>query len=729
LSTLPSGFARSDLAAPQANQISMKFKLSAAIQYSKGIKLLLIFIIIILVVTVYLSNQVIKTGNWISNAQQMQRYSKKVLSLALDNESRFRGYILTGQKNLLEPLESSQKEIYSGLSNLKKLTNNNPVQRARTDSLSFFVDTRISFSNHAIVNYDTNGVNSVNKIVETSEGKLYTDRIRLLVDEIQDRETGLLIQHRDANNKSVINLQRVLLLIIAGIVLLLVAFTRKVKADNVEKEKAAAALKKMNDELEQRVIERTQELNIKEKLFRALVENNEGIISLVDEKLNVLFRSASTALITGRQFGENEKIPLAEYLHPDDIKNVKALMADAMANPGRTIPVSIRLRHEDGHYIWLEGVIKNMLHDHAIEGIIANLRDISERKEAEIKIRSAVERYDILSQATSDTIWDWDIVNNTMLYNEGITKTFGYQASEVQNVVDWWNEKLYPDDFKKVTELVEDVFEKGLHKFQLTYRFRCADGSYKYVFDRAYVMFDENNNPCRMIGAMQDISSQVEEEMRVSKAIIDTQEKERQYIGAELHDNVNQVLASSLLVLGMIKNEKMSKKESLEFIETGKGYINNAIEELRKLSHELAPASFDNITLKDAFQSLLQDFNLNNRFKIKFNFDERCNMAGDDIQINLYRIMQEQMKNIVKYAEPKKIEIAVTRVNGSINLRIFDNGKGFDIKTVKNGIGLSNIKKRAESLSGKFMLNSKPGKGCEIIVEIPAEEISMSRTG
>ncbi len=706
----------------------MKFKLTAAKNYSKGIKLLLVFIFIILVITVYQSSQVIKTGRWITNAQEMLRYSKKVLFLALDNESRFRGYILTGQKTLLEPLERSQKEIYNGLSNLKKLTTNNPVQRARTDSLSFYVDQRITFSNLNITNYDTNGVDAVSKMVETSEGKLYTDRIRLLGDEIQDTENGLMILHRDANNKSVINLQRVLLLIIAGIVLLLVAFSRKVRADNVEKEKAAGALKKMNDELEQRVIERTQELNIKEKLFRALVENNEGIISLVDEKLNVLFRSASTAHITGRHLGENEKVPLAEYLHPDDIKHVKAMMAEAIANPGKTITVSLRLKHKDGHYIWLEGVVKNMLLDQAIKGIIANLRDISERKEAEIEIRSAVERYDILSQATSDTIWDWDIVNNTMLYNEGITKTFGYQASEVGNVVDWWNEKLYPDDFKKVTEMVEEVFEKGLQKFQLTYRFRCADGSYKYVFDRAYVMFDENNVPCRMIGAMQDISSRVEEEMRVSKAIIDTQEKERQYIGAELHDNVNQVLASSLLVLGMIKNEKMNKNDTLEFIETGKEYINSAIEELRKLSHELAPASFDNLTLKDAFGNLLQDFNLNNRFKIKFKFDELCNTVSDDIQINLYRIMQEQMKNIVKYAEAKKIEIAVTRVNGSINLRVFDNGKGFDVKTVKNGIGLSNIKKRAESLSGKFLLNSSPGKGCEIIVVIPVLEIPMSKT-
>lgn len=225
-----------------------------------------------------------------------------------------------------------------------------------------------------------------------------------------------------------------------------------------------------------------------------------------------------------------------------------------------------------------------------------------------------------------------------------------------------------------------------------------------------------------MIGAMQDISSQVEEDLRMAKAIIDTQEKERQYIGAELHDNVNQILASALLVMSMIKNEKMTRKETLEFIETGRGYVNDAIEELRKLSHELAPASFDNVSLKKAFSNLFDDFNLNNRYKIKFSFDDICNKASDDIQINLYRIVQEQMKNIVKYADAEKIDIAVTRVNGSINLRVSDNGKGFDTKAAKNGIGLSNIRKRAESLSGKFLLDSAPGKGCDLFVTIPVEK-------
>lgn len=574
----------------------MKFRFSAARNYSRGIQLLLISLIIFLGITIYETSRVIRTGIWITNTHDIMGFSTKTLQLALDNESRFRGYILTGQRSFLEQRKKQEDQIYKGLNSLKKLTRYHPAQKTFTDSLFTLIDARIVFSNKEILNYEVTGADAARKAVEISEGRLYTDRIRVLVDKMQNSGNIMLRRYRDANTDSIISLQRVLLIVIAGIVLLLILFTRKMRSDNIGKEKAAEVLQKMNDELERRVLERTQE------------------------------------------------------------------------------------------------------------------------------IRTAIERYEILSQATSDTIWDWDITSNRMLYNEGISKTFGYQASEVPNVVDWWNEQLHPDDLKRVTEMVEEVFEKGLQKFQLTYRFRCADGTYKYVFDRAYVLFDQNNNPCRMIGAMQDISSEVEENMRVSKAIIDTQEKERQYIGAELHDNVNQVLASALLVLSMIKNEKMNRKETLEFIETGRGYIMNAVEELRKLSHELAPASFDNVSLENAFKNLVQDFNPDNRFKVDFNFDDICNKASDEVQINLYRIVQEQMKNIIKYADARKIDIAVTRVNGSINLRVADNGKGFDVKALKNGIGLNNIRKRAESLSGKFMLNSAPGKGCEIFVTIPVEK-------
>ncbi len=346
--------------------------------------------------------------------------------------------------------------------------------------------------------------------------------------------------------------------------------------------------------------------------------------------------------------------------------------------------------------------------------------DISRRKEAEARMQEAFERYDILSRATSDTIWDWDIVNNKMLYNEGITKIFGYSFSSIENVVEWWKMKIHPDDLERISGSIDDVFKNRLEHIQLEYRFRCEDGSYKYVFDRGFIIFDENAKPIRMIGAMQDITHKNEEENRIAKAIIDAQEQERHFIGVELHDNVNQILVGALLSLGMVKEKQLFTEKESDYIEKTKGYIINAIDEIRKLSHQLVPVAFENISLKEIFENQLLKINVDNRFTINLLFDD-INKADipDDIQINLYRILQEQIKNIIKHAEATIIEIGVTILKDTVTMRIADNGRGFNTKTEKKGIGLGNIKKRAESLGGKFILNSDLGKGCEVMVVIP----------
>jgi signal transduction histidine kinase len=222
-----------------------------------------------------------------------------------------------------------------------------------------------------------------------------------------------------------------------------------------------------------------------------------------------------------------------------------------------------------------------------------------------------------------------------------------------------------------------------------------------------------------MIGAMQDVTYTQEEQKRIAKAIIDAQELERRYIGQELHDNVNQILAASRLTLSVAKNIGPTNDRVKALIETSTGYIYEAIEELRKLSHRLAPATFDDMSLKEKFEDLLLSINPDNRYQITLQFDEIKEEYSSDIWINLYRILQEQIKNIISYSEADSIEISVMSSGNVIVMRIFDNGKGFDTKTSKNGIGLSNIRNRIDSFCGKFILNSAPGKGCEMIVEIP----------
>ncbi len=125
------------------------------------------------------------------------------------------------------------------------------------------------------------------------------------------------------------------------------------------------------------------------------------------------------------------------------------------------------------------------------------------------------ERYDIVSKATSDTIWDWDLSTGGFVWNKGIYGVFGYKKNEVGDNFQWWFDKIHPEDSLKMSVKVYTNVEQKTEKWQDYYRFQCADGSYKYVYDRGFLVMDENRQPIRIIGAMQDITKLKEEEQRL----------------------------------------------------------------------------------------------------------------------------------------------------------------------------------------------------------------------
>jgi len=355
-----------------------------------------------------------------------------------------------------------------------------------------------------------------------------------------------------------------------------------------------------------------------------------------------------------------------------------------------------------------------------ITGAYISTKDITEKKQSEINLQKALNRYNILAKATSDTVWDWDMHTQMMRYNEGITTMFGYEKSVVENIPDWWKQNIHPDDLGTVSELLNEVFLTNKQNIQLDYRYRCADGGYKYIFDRAFVLYDDRGKPSRIIGAMQDVTYEKEEEIRISKAIVDAQESERQQLGMELHDNVNQILSVSLLYLGIARQHQKNETVFAETLDTCKKHISDAIDEIRKLSHQLTPASKDNLSFKDVFQSLIESLTSNCSIAVHLHFDDfEQERVGIEIQTALYRILQEQMNNIFKHAAADTVEIDVMVIENTISLRIADNGKGFDTKSVSKGIGLGNIKRRAEMNGGKFSCYSIPGHGCEVTVSIP----------
>jgi PAS domain S-box-containing protein len=122
-------------------------------------------------------------------------------------------------------------------------------------------------------------------------------------------------------------------------------------------------------------------------------------------------------------------------------------------------------------------------------------------------LKTSVDRYNTVSKATSDAIWDWDMVTNEMIWNHGIKDLFGHP--KIKYTDSWWQEHIHPDDLERVLQKFELAISSKKNRLKIEYQFRKANGSYRVVLDRAYISYSKGGIPIRAIGSMQDITDQV----------------------------------------------------------------------------------------------------------------------------------------------------------------------------------------------------------------------------
>ncbi|HVU94408.1 MAG TPA: PAS domain S-box protein [Puia sp.] len=465
--------------------------------------------------------------------------------------------------------------------------------------------------------------------------------------------------------------------------------------------------------LRQTILPREQ-IDRSEEKYRTLIEQASDTILISDTDGHILETNHSAWKMFGYDKDELDAMNISELYSPTELRErpfqYQELFNKKVVRTERTIVC------KDGSQVPVEVTVKRLSDGR----FMAILRDISERKRAEDQLKAAVGKYELVAQATSDTIWDWDLIRNTKTYNSGIRDVFGYDVHEVQDADQWIIDKIHPEDIEQVRESFLHVVENRKQNLQLEYRVRCANGTYKHVYDRSFVIYGPDNQPARLIGAMQDITKSKEEEKRIATAIIDAQEKERLHLGQELHDNVNQILACALLTLDATDEYYPDAGKMATLINSTRQNLDLAINEIRRLSHQLAPAHIEDARMNDIIEELLNRINVQGKYNIRFESDPDIDLLTDEcIIINLYRITQEQLKNIVKHADAKHIAVTLAIRHDTISLSIDDDGRGFDSRTEAKGIGLNNIRKRVESLSGKFTLRTAPGKGCTIITEFP----------
>lgn len=360
--------------------------------------------------------------------------------------------------------------------------------------------------------------------------------------------------------------------------------------------------------------------------------------------------------------------------------------------------------------------------------LVKSIQYSIERKKILQKVVENYERYNTLIKATNDTIWDWDIRTNEILWNEGITNIFGYKPVDVLNTIEWHNQKIHSEDRERVLQRITECIDEGKDQWQEEYRYMSASGTYRFVFDRGYILRTDQRRPYRVIGAMMDITerkkmqeelvrSQIETQKLITQITIQTQEQERREIGRELHDNINQILATAKLCVDMAINDDDIRKELLH-----KSYenISKAINEIRSLSKNLVPPSLGDIGLKEALLEMIENMTVSPelRIRIKAN-DQHIESLSNNKKLILYRIVQEQMNNIVKHAHATHADIELKTSRKKAHLVIKDNGIGFDPKQKAKGIGLNNIVSRVEMQNGNMEIISSSGQGCVLKVDIP----------
>lgn len=336
------------------------------------------------------------------------------------------------------------------------------------------------------------------------------------------------------------------------------------------------------------------------------------------------------------------------------------------------------------------------------------------------------ERYIYAGKATSDAIWDWKIGEDKVYRGEGFTTLFGFREEAAS--FDMSLAHIHPSDREGVRSSLEKALNGKDDKWQHEYRFRCADGSYCTILDKAYILRSPAHKAIRMIGAMHDVTEQhnlgkmlVEEEVHkkreIIKAIMEAQEKERREIASELHDNVNQILTTCKLFLEIARNNPADAR----FIDACHQNIQNVIEEIRNISHNLAPYTLKDLGLAAAIHDIIQKINQSGKLMIRLlsfqNLEE--DKISPEIKLAVFRIVQEKISNVLRHSQATELRIELSVRDGSILLVLTDNGRGFDEKAVKKGMGLNNIHNRVEFHKGSMQLTTTPGAGCELKVELP----------
>jgi len=507
--------------------------------------------------------------------------------------------------------------------------------------------------------------------------------------------------------------------------------------DFTDRKLAEDALKKLNEGLELEVKKRIKEIEKNEIRFQTLVENNHDVITLLDESFHIVYRSPSAERITGWTSDEFIRVPLTDNIHPDDLEYAKGIVRELMNSPGKPINTLFRSLHRDGHYLWVEGTVINLLNDEFVKAIVFNYRDITKRKELEDLLHKA----NTLARIGG---WEVDLVNNTIYWTDITKEIHEAEKDFVPNLAAGINFYKEGETRSIITQKVNEAIQSGT-PWDLELQIVTAKNNERWIRTIGETEF-VNGKCVRIYGSFQDINNRKNAEIN-----LELRNKELQKANSELdrfvysvsHDlraPLKSLLGLITIMDKSIQAEDGGMREKLLMMNRSVLKLDDFIEDIL---HYARNARMDVAREDIRFDDMIQEIRGSLKFvegakdlKLNVDIDQTGKFISDKRRVNV--VLNNLISNAIKYQDVSKessfLTIKVHSDQNQARIEIEDNGIGIEEKNQKrifemfyrastlstgSGLGLYIVNEVIEKLGGNLTLDSEIKKGTKVFVTIP----------
>jgi PAS domain S-box-containing protein len=433
------------------------------------------------------------------------------------------------------------------------------------------------------------------------------------------------------------------------------------------------------------------------------------------------FISANVTAQLGHQPADftNDAVFWINHIHPEDRHRVLAGLNQFVARGSHTYEHEYRFQHKDGDYRWMHDALR-IVPDAAGEPleIVGYWIDINARKQAEEALRESEEEFRSAFEVSSVGMAQADPFTGRYLrVNRHLCEMTGY--SEAELIGRPFTEITHPEDRAVDLEEFSRLVRGDIPELHTEKRYLRKDGGAIWVEITANMVRSVDGQPLRSMAVIQDITERNRLELEKSRAAAFA---ERNRLARDLHDNLAQGLTGIVLYLeGAEEVLTKSPREAEVRITKARNLARTSLEEARRSLLAMRSSLLDHADLPSAIKNTADNYKPQTSANIELSIQGQPRPLSLKVEENLLRIAQEGLQNAVRHAEASQVRVGLRYEDGSVRLRIEDNGRGFRTKGKrrKYSFGINIMKDRAAEMGGQFHIRSKLGEGTRVEVVVP----------